>query len=252
MGGVIEIEGVWKSFRQDSREVVALEDLRFGIAEREFLCIVGPSGCGKSTLLRLIAGLDHPSEGKILFKGNTINGPNPSTAMVFQTFALLPWKTVLENVALGLEAKGVPWEEQEKVAFRYIEEVGLGGFEHSYPRELSAGMKQRVGIARALAIEPEVLLMDEPFSSLDSLTSEILKRETLQIWEGGQPPDTVVMVTHNVEEAVYMATRIIVLSARPGKVIGDIKVELPYPRNPKDPVFFNYQDEIVSIISQVK
>ena len=219
----------------------------------EFLCIVGPSGCGKSTLLRILDGLDLPTSGQVLVKGEQVTAPSPKISMIFQTFALLPWKNVRENVELGLEAQGIPLRARREKAAKYIDTVGLSGFEESYPRELSGGMKQRVGIARALAVEPEVLLMDEPFSSLDELTAHALRREVLEIWrEPTKVTDTFVMVTHNVHEAVFMADRIIILRARPGSLVADIPVELQRPRENvvMTQEFFDYEKKVISIIER--
>ncbi|MEM2896440.1 MAG: ABC transporter ATP-binding protein [Candidatus Bathyarchaeia archaeon] len=247
---VIKVHNVWRVFKQDDRNIVALQGVTFNVYEREFVCIVGPSGCGKSTLLRIIDGLDAPTEGEVLFKDEPIKAPNPKIGIVFQSFALIPWKTVLENVEIGTSCLGIPEEKRRERALKYLHSVGLEGFEDLYPKELSGGMKQRVGIARALALEPEVLLLDEPFSSLDILTAETLRKETLEIWlREDIPTDICIMVTHNVQEAVYMADRVIVLSARPGKVIGDVKIDVPRPRNPRDATLFELEDEIISLIS---
>jgi NitT/TauT family transport system ATP-binding protein len=250
---ILHVQQVSKIFEAGDHRVPALDSVSFDIYPHEFLCLVGPSGCGKSTLLRILDGLDLPTSGQVLFKGEPVTEPSPKMSMIFQTFALLPWKTVRENVELGLEAQGkLPKERHEKAA-KYIETVGLGGFEDAYPRELSGGMRQRVGIARALAVEPEVLLMDEPFSSLDELTADTLRREVLQIWrEPTKVTDTFIMVTHNVHEAVFMADRIIVLRARPGKVVADIPVDLPRPREKvaHTEEFYGYEQKIISSIEQ--
>jgi NitT/TauT family transport system ATP-binding protein len=247
---IMESIDVWKSFGHNGKEIVALQEISFQIHSGEFVCIVGPSGCGKSTLLRILDGLEPPTKGEVLYRDKKVTAPDPKIGVIFQTFALIPWKTVLENVEMGLLATGKTRERAQHTANKFIHDVGLEGFEESYPRELSGGMKQRVGIARALALEPEVLLMDEPFSSLDALTAENLRRETLEMWARPDIPVNVcVMVTHNVQEAVYMADRVLVLSARPGRIIGDVKVNLQRPRNSRDPELFNYADRIVSMIS---
>ncbi len=246
---VLQVEDVSKTFVSEDRLVVVLENVSFHVA-KEFLCIVGPSGSGKSTLLRMIAGLDKPSSGHVLFHGQPITGPSPKMGMVFQTFALIPWKTVLENVEMGLAWTRIPEEERMKVSIKFIQDVGLQGFERAYPKELSGGMKQRVGIARALALQPEMLLMDEPFSSLDALTAETLRSEVLDLWINPVfSTNTVIMVTHNVQEAVSMADRIIVMSPRPGHVIDDVMIDMPRPRDQRDPKFFDYVDRIISKIS---
>ena len=250
---ILQVQDVSKSFEAGDHEIHALQSVSFDVYPHEFLCIVGPSGCGKSTLLRILDGLDFATAGRVLFKGQPITKPSQKISMIFQTFALLPWKSVQENVELGLEAQGVRLRERHEAAVKFIEAVGLSGFEEAYPRELSGGMKQRVGIARALAVEPEVLLMDEPFSSLDELTAETLRKEVLEIWrEPSKVTDTFIMVTHNVHEAVFMADRIIVLRARPGKVVADIAIDLPRPREKVSHTegFFKYEQKIISLIEQ--
>ncbi len=238
---------------EGNQKIRALEAVTFDVFPHEFLCLVGPSGCGKSTLLRILDGLDLPTSGKVLFNGDLVTAPSPKISMIFQTFALLPWKNVRENVELGLEAQGLSLRARRDKAAKYIESVGLSGFEEAYPRELSGGMKQRVGIARALAVEPEVLLMDEPFSSLDELTANTLRGEVLEIWRDPSiVTNTFVMVTHNVHEAVFMADRIIILRARPGSLVADIKVDLPRPRAKvaQTPEFFDYEKKVISVIEQ--
>jgi NitT/TauT family transport system ATP-binding protein len=243
-----EIRNVSKTYESDGNKIQVLDNINFKVEDNDFICIVGPSGCGKSTLLRIIVGLEKPTSGEVFFKGEVIAPDNPKVAMVFQNFALFPWLTVKENIELVLESKK-HGEDAEKVACKYIRAVGLDGFEKVYPRELSGGMKQRVGFARALAVEPVLLCMDEPFSSLDALTSQNLKDELLMLWaEASMPPDAVIMVTHNVEEAVYMANRIIILSPRPGKIVADLKIELERPRNRKDPEFYRWVDKVYSLI----
>ncbi|MCZ7392487.1 MAG: ABC transporter ATP-binding protein [Candidatus Methanoperedens sp.] len=244
-----EIKNVSKNYETDGNKLFVLDNVSFSVEDNDFICIVGPSGCGKSTLLRIIVGLETPTSGEVLFKGEVISPDNPKVAMVFQNFALFPWLTVQENIELVLESMKLQKKEEEKKACKYIRAVGLDGFEKVYPRELSGGMKQRVGFARALAVEPVLLCMDEPFSSLDALTSQNLKDELLMLWaEASMPPDAVIMVTHNVEEAVYMANRIIILSARPGKVVADLRIELARPRNRKDPEFYRWVDKVYSLI----
>ena len=245
---LVEIRNVSKTFESDGNKILALDNINISVEDNDFICIVGPSGCGKSTLLRIIVGLEKPDSGEVLFKGEVITPDNPKVAMVFQNFALFPWLTVQENIELVLESKILGGSEH-KIACKYIKAVGLDGFEKVYPRELSGGMKQRVGFARALAVEPVLLCMDEPFSSLDALTSQNLKDELLMLWaDAAMPPNAVIMVTHNVEEAVYMANRIIILSPRPGKVVADLKIELDRPRNRKDPEFYRWVDKVYSLI----
>jgi NitT/TauT family transport system ATP-binding protein len=246
---LVEIRNVSKTYETDGTRIPVLENINFTVEDNDFICIVGPSGCGKSTLLRIIIGLEKPASGEVLFKGKVIAPDNPKVAMVFQNFALFPWLTVKENIELVLESKVLHEKEREGMACKYIKAVGLDGFERVYPRELSGGMKQRVGFARALAVEPVLLCMDEPFSSLDALTAQNLKDELLMLWaDKNMPPDAVIMVTHNVEEAVYMANRIIVLSPRPGKIVADLRVELERPRNRKDPEFYRWVDKVYSLI----
>ncbi len=226
-----------------------LEGVSLSLADGEFACIVGPSGCGKSTLLRIAHGLIDPSHGRVLFEGRPQDGVNLQAAMVFQSFALLPWLTVLENVTLGLEARAVAAPERQRRAARYLDMVGLEGYEEAYPRELSGGMKQRVGLARALAIEPRILLMDEPFSALDALTSISLREELLDIWASPEVPvSTILMVTHSIEEAVELADRVVVLSGRPGRLAEVLPVPLARPRDRKDPAFTALVDRIFALI----
>ena len=212
-------------------DVHALDDVSVTVAAEEFVALLGPSGCGKSTLLNIVAGLLEPTRGAVYFEGE---GAAPSgitrhpTAMVFQEFALFPWRTVQKNVEFGLEESGVAAGERAREARRFIELTGLAGFETKYPHQLSGGMRQRVGIARALAVDPAVLLMDEPFSALDAQTRQLMQEELLAIWE--RTRKTIVYVTHNIHEAVYMADRVIVLSRRPGRVLAEIVIELKRPR----------------------
>jgi len=246
---LLEIKDVAKVYPGEGKSTTVFEDISFNVY-KEFLCIVGPSGCGKSTLLRIIDGLDQPTSGRVLFHGQPITAPSAKIGVIFQTFALIPWKTVLGNVEMALQSTTVPKDEQVKIAKKYIQDVGLEGFETAYPKELSGGMKQRVGIARALALQPEVLLMDEPFSSLDALTAENLRQEVLEIWRDPvYATNCVVMVTHNVQEAVYMADRVIVLNHRPATIVDNVQITLERPRNQRDPAMFDYSDRIISKIS---
>lgn len=245
----LEVKHVSKTYTDGSRSLTVLKDISFEAEEGEFICIIGPSGSGKSTLLRMITGLDRPTGGEIIFKNRKVEGVTEGMAMVFQSFALFPWLTVLDNVTIGLEAKGIVRKERIAMAEKYIDKVGLDGFEEAFPRELSGGMKQRVGIARALTMEPELLCMDEPFSALDAFTAQNLREEVLDLWQDENlPVKTVLMVTHGIEEAVFMADRIIVLSKRPAKVVADVKIELPRPRNMKDRAFSDVADRIYSLI----
>ena len=248
-GAILQVKHVFRSYFEGGKEFKVLEDISFDVHDRDFICIVGPSGCGKSTLLREIVGLDHPTRGEILFEGEPVRAENPRISMVFQSFALFPWLTVSQNVELGLEAHKVPEEERRPKAKKYIDAVGLTGFENAYPRELSGGMKQRVGIARALVMDPTLLCMDEPFSALDALTAQNLRDEILQLWANPDlPPSAVLMVTHSIDEAVYLADRIVALSARPGKIVKVESIDLPRPRNRKEPEFYGWVDAIYSLI----
>jgi NitT/TauT family transport system ATP-binding protein len=252
---VIEVEKVSKSFVFEKSKILVLNNVSFSVGRDEFLCLVGPSGCGKSTLLRIIAGLEKPDQGRILFNGQSIEAPSPKIAMVFQLFGLLPWKTALENIEVPLEVVGIAKQIRIQIAQEYLRMVGLESFENTYPHDLSGGMKQRVGIARALALKPEVLLMDEPFSSLDELTAKTLRELVLSIWrEPALPTNSFIMVSHNVEEAVFMADRIIVMSPRPGKVIGEIRVDIPRPRSEhlRDNQYFFFVDEVVKLLKMGK
>jgi NitT/TauT family transport system ATP-binding protein len=246
---LLALEGVGKSYALGEQTASVLEEMSLTLLDGEFVCVVGPSGCGKSTLLRIAHGLIEPSSGRVLFEGTPQSGVNLACAMVFQSFALLPWLTVQENVTLGLEARGVPQKERLLRAGRYVDMVGLEGYEEAYPRELSGGMKQRVGLARALAVEPRLLLMDEPFSALDALTSISLREQLLDIWASTEVPvSTVLMVTHSIEEAVELADRVVVLAGRPGRLAEILTVPLPRPRDRKQPEFTASVDRIFSLI----
>jgi len=248
---LIRVEHVDKSFVARHSSITIMQDITFDVKDADFLAIVGPSGCGKSTLLRLMQGLDRPTAGKIFFRDKPVDGVVAGMAMVFQNFALYPWLTVAQNVAFGLEALRWPKEKIQSQVERYISVTGLDGFQEAYPRELSGGMRQRVGLARALAVEPTVLLMDEPFSALDPLTAESLREEILQLWQDPQlPPEGVVLVTHNIEEAIQLADRVIVMSRRPGHVLADVKVDLPRPRDRKSSAFYDLTDRVYSLITE--
>jgi NitT/TauT family transport system ATP-binding protein len=224
--------------KPDGKELLVLNDINFTLAEGEIVGLLGRSGSGKSTLLRLISGLARPTAGSVMYQGHAVTGPAPGIAMVFQTFALFPWLTVLENVQLGLEALGLPEAEIRKRALAGIDLIGLDGYESAYPRELSGGMRQRVGFARALVVNPNILLMDEPFSALDVLTAETLRTDFLDLWnEKKLPIKGIILVTHNIEEAVLMCDRILIFSRDPGHIIEEIKVDLPQPRSRLDPAF---------------
>lgn len=227
---MITIENVNHRYVSAGRgETVALQDVDLHVKENEFLTVIGPSGCGKTTLMRAVGGLVVPTSGVVAIDGQRVVGPHQEAAIVFQNFALLPWETVLKNVAFGLELRGVRKAERLNRAQEYIQKVGLVGFENKYPRELSGGMQQRVGLARALAVESPILLMDEPFGALDQQTRRYMQEELLNIWQSDQR--TVIFVTHDMEEAVLLGDRIVLMSARPGKIEEVIDVNLPRPRN---------------------
>jgi NitT/TauT family transport system ATP-binding protein len=236
---LLDVQGLCKSFRKpDGDELVVLEKVNLQLRPGEIVGLLGRSGSGKSTLLRQIAGLDEPSAGAVSYLGRAVSGPAAGIAMVFQSFALFPWLTVLENVQLGLEAQGVAEAEMRKRSLQAIDLIGLDGFESAYPRELSGGMRQRVGFARALVVHPNILLMDEPFSALDVLTAETLRGDFLDLWGEGQLPiKSVLLVTHNIEEAVQMCDRLLIFSSNPGRVAGEIPIDLPQPRHGEDPRF---------------
>lgn len=226
----IEVDQVSHYFRAGAAEqpIPALENVSFHVERGEFVSLLGPSGCGKTTLLRIMHGLVKPSSGRVLVDGTEIRGPETNRAMVFQDFGLLPWRTTLDNIVMGLEFQGINKEKRKKVALEMVKIVGLQGFEKHYPHQLSGGMKQRVGIARALSVAPDSFYMDEPFASLDAQMREIMQEELLRIW--AQFKTTVVFVTHAIDEAVYLSDRVIVMAARPGRVKLDLRIPFPRPR----------------------
>jgi NitT/TauT family transport system ATP-binding protein len=243
---LVELEGVRHLYGDGgAKEHVVLENVNLTLRSNEIVSLLGRSGCGKSTLLRVIAGLMRPTSGSVKIDGAPVNGPASQVAMVFQSFALFPWLTVLENVEIGLEARRLDPELRRKRALAAIDLIGLDGYEIAYPKELSGGMRQRVGLARALVVYPEVLLMDEPFSALDVLTAETLRTDLLDLWcEGRMPISSILMVTHNIEEAVLMSDRILIFSSNPGHIQAEIKVDLPQPRSRLDPRFRQLVDDI--------
>lgn len=250
---LIEIVGVQKSFKKGERqELLVLQDVNFRMKEGEIVAILGKSGSGKSTLLRIIAGLVAPTAGEVSYRGRSVHGPVRGTSLVFQNFALLPWLTVLQNVELGLEALGVPRDERRERALKAIDTIGLDGFESAFPKELSGGMRQRVGFARALVVDPDVLLMDEPFSALDVLTADNLKSDLLDLWQNKKTGiHGILFVTHNIEEAVLLADRIIIFNSNPGSIRADLKVNLPHPRSDLDPRFRNQVDRVYTLMTTV-
>jgi len=231
---------------------LVLDHIDFALKEGEIVAILGKSGSGKSTFLRVLAGLTEPSEGRVAYRGRAVDGPAHGIAMVFQTFALFPWLTVLGNVELGLEAQGVPAEERRNRAIAAIDLIGLDGFESAYPKELSGGMRQRVGFARALVVNPDVLLLDEPFSALDVLTAETLRGDIEDLWRDHRVPTKgIIVVSHNIEEAVVLADRIIVFGSDPGHIRADIPVALPRPRDQANPAFRRIVDEVYTLLTTV-
>jgi NitT/TauT family transport system ATP-binding protein len=242
---VLSVRNVSRGFAKTEDERLVLEDVNLSLREGEIVGLLGRSGSGKSTLLRIISGLIEASSGEVDWLGKPLDGPAEGVSMVFQTFALFPWLTVLQNVEAGLEAQGVGARERRERALAAIDLIGLDGFENAYPRELSGGMRQRVGFARALVVDPSLLLMDEPFSALDVLTAETLRTDLLDLWtQGRMPIKSMLIVTHNIEEAVFMCDRILVLSSNPGRIVAEIKVPFKHPRNRLDPVFRKLVDEI--------
>jgi NitT/TauT family transport system ATP-binding protein len=233
----LDVRNVTKTFfkSKTGEEVVALKDINLKVKEKEFVCIIGPSGCGKTTLLRIIAGLDEATKGEVYVDGKMSKGPGPEKGMVFQEFALFPWRTVQKNIEFGLEYRGLPHKERKDFSDKYVRLVNLEGWGDRYPHELSGGMKQRVAIARALANDPEVLIMDEPFGSLDSQTRNMLQTELLDIWE--ETGKTIIFVSHNIDEAVYLADRVVVLTSLPAQIKDIVDIEIPRPRDRTTAVF---------------
>jgi NitT/TauT family transport system ATP-binding protein len=248
---VIEVDGVSKEFAKGGRRLLALQDIGLRVAEREFAAILGPSGCGKSTLLNMVAGFDRPTRGSVRVAGEEIAAPSPRRAVVFQEPALFPWLTVIENVVFGPKTQRQPAGEYRERAAQIIEQVGLRGFEYSYPAELSGGMRQRVGIARVLIMQPQVLLMDEPFGSLDAQTRSLMQELLLRVWE--RHHQTVMFVTHDIEEALLLADRVCVMTARPGHVKKTIEVGIPRPRaieTTTSPEFNALKREVLALLRE--
>ncbi|NLT38224.1 MAG: ABC transporter ATP-binding protein [Methanomassiliicoccus sp.] len=247
-GMILSIKNLIKTFPKDDTEMIAVSGFQLDVKEGEFICLLGPSGCGKTTVLRIIAGLQSPTSGELTLRGNPITGPGSDRGMVFQEFGLLPWRSVKKNVEFGLEVQKMDDAKKNEISKRFIDLVGLTGFENSHPNQLSGGMKQRVGIARALASNPEILLMDEPFGALDAQTRNLMQKELLRIWE--ETKKTVIFVTHSVDEAVYLSDRIVVMTGRPGKVKEIYKVSLPRPRDRAHPDFINLRKTILDELEQ--
>ncbi len=247
---LLKLEHIYQEYGARDRRFTAVEDVNLSLSAGEFVALLGPSGCGKSTLLRIIAGLQSASQGRVLYQGQPLRGVNPHASIVFQTFALFPWLSVVENVALALKMKGVPEPQRTSRAVELLDRVGMDGFESAYPRELSGGMRQKVGFARAMAVEPELLCLDEPFSALDVLSAEALRGELLELWTGGGiPTKAILMVSHNIEEAVFMADRIVVMDKEPGRIIAELRVSLPHPRQRKSPEFQDQVDQVYATLA---
>ena len=247
----LKIDNVVKEYVGNKGKTVALNGVSLDIKENEFICVVGPSGCGKSTLLNIIAGLLEPTSGAVYLDGKKIEGTGVERGVALQGYALFPWRTVLKNVMFGLEMKRMPKDQAEKIAKKYIKAVGLEGFEHAYPKELSGGMRQRVAIARAYAADPEVLLLDEPFGALDAQTRVQLQSELLNTWE--HEKKTCFFITHDVDEAIILAQRVIIMSARPGRIKKIVDIDIPYPRTQAtktDPRFLELKTEIWNEVYQ--
>ncbi|HEV7367871.1 ABC transporter ATP-binding protein [Arenibaculum sp.] len=249
---ILEVAGVSKTFKRAGQaELVALRDIDIKVPRGAFISIVGASGSGKSTLLRIIDGLLPPTGGTVCVNGKVVTRPGPDRAVVFQNDSLLPWKTVIENVAYGLTLAGVKWKEASRTGRRFIELAGLAGFENHYPHQLSGGMRQRVNVARGLAVDPDILLLDEPFAALDAQTREIMQTELLRIWQ--ESGKTVLLITHQIDEAVFLSDEVIVFSARPGTVRRRLPIPLPRPRDldlKRAPQFVGLVDEIWKLIEQ--
>lgn len=245
---MIEINGVSKVFGHGEQRVQALDDVNLHVREGDFTMLLGPSGCGKTTLLNLLAGFDSPNSGEILLDGSPIIRPGPDRGFVFQDYALFPWKTVIKNIMFGLTLNGRSKQEAREVAQHYVEMVGLDGFENAYTHTLSGGMRQRVGIARALAYDPKVLLMDEPFGALDAQTRTHMQHALVEIWE--QTRKTVVFVTHSVAEAVVLGDRVVVMQAKPGKIREIIDIDLARPRNEAEPRFGEHRSALLGLLER--
>jgi NitT/TauT family transport system ATP-binding protein len=247
--GKLEIRDLKQSFlRDDGTQLVVLDQLSFDVQDKEFVCILGSSGCGKTTLLRLIAGLDDAREGSIVLDGEKMTGPSPKVGFVFQEYSLFPWRNVIDNIAFGLEMKGIPKDDRYRIAEQYLDLVNLSQFKTSYPSELSGGMRQRIAVARALALEPVLLLMDEPFGALDAQTRNMLQKELLDIWD--KTKKTIIFITHSVDEAVFLADRIIVLTPRPGRICQIFPVELNRPRDRTSVEFAQVRRQVLDLIGR--
>jgi NitT/TauT family transport system ATP-binding protein len=244
---VIEIERLSKRFQVEGGEILALSDTDLRIEESEFLCLLGPSGCGKSTLLRIVAGLTAATTGSVAINGHRVAGPGPERSMVFQDYALFPWMTVIENIEFALEARAVGAAERRRIALELLQAVGLAAFAEKYPHHLSGGMKQRVSIARALSVDPVLLLMDEPFGALDAQTRFVMQQELLRIWRTYRK--TVLFVTHSIDEALFLADRVLVMSARPGRIKAELRVPTERPRDLSAPDISRLRKQALELLS---
>lgn len=247
----VSIQNLRKAYKSKKSEVLAVDTVNLDIMENEFITILGPSGCGKSTLLRMVGGLEEQTSGHIYLGDQEMIGPSSNRGMVFQAYSLFPWLTIEKNIQFGLKNKGMKPEKRKEISDKYIELVGLSGFESHYPNQLSGGMKQRVAIARALANDPDILLLDEPFGALDSQTRLIMQELLLKIWE--HKKKTILFITHDVEEAIFLGSRVLVMTSRPGKIKKDIKIELTHPRTyhvKTDPIFLKYKDDLTELIRE--
>jgi ABC-type nitrate/sulfonate/bicarbonate transport system ATPase subunit len=243
-GQKLRIEHVGMVYERDGESVAALEDINLDVSEGEFICIVGPSGCGKSTLLNVLAGFLSSTSGSVTIDGESVNGPDPRRILVFQERGVFPWLTVEGNIGFGLSK--LPRAQREERIAHYVQTVRLQGFEHTYPSELSGGMKQRVQVARALAVNPDILYLDEPFGALDSITRVIMRGELLRIWQTEQR--TIIFVTHDIDEAVQLADRVVVLSSRPARIEDILTIDIPHPRNISSPRYLGFRDELLKQI----
>ncbi len=247
---LLNLDHICKGYGSGPKQLMAVKDICLSLKAGEFVSLLGPSGCGKSTLLRIVTGLNTATSGTVQYRGQTLKGVNPYATIVFQTFALYPWLTVEENVEIALKARGVPSTIRQDRARKLIDTIGLDGFESAYPRELSGGMRQKVGFARALAVEPELLCLDEPFSALDVLSAESLRGELMELWLNKSiPTQAILMVTHNIEEAVLMADRIVVMGKDPGRIVSEIQVHLRHPRHRKDTSFQHLVDSVYAAVA---
>lgn len=247
---LVELQQVVQAYETRGKPFVALEKVDLVVHSGEFVALLGPSGCGKSTLLRLVTGLQRPTSGAVLYRGRPVEGVNPHASMVFQSFALFPWFTVLQNVELALYAQVESGTERRRLALEALERVGLDGFEAAYPRELSGGMRQKVGFARAIAASPELLCLDEPFSALDVLSAQSLRGELVELWTSGRLPiRAILMVTHNIDEAVELADRIVVMEKHPGRVVAELAVPFPHPRRKRDPHVQTVVDHVYTLLA---